>query len=106
MSERLFDRHQKRVQEGARRYLEQRRTLRDFVGPGGVKLNREEQLGLYREALNDPDMMLGILQNRQQVNKMPPDQVPKDFIEWLDRMAAMEATESTPTAEPPNTPRR
>ena len=87
---RLFERHQKRVQEGAKRYLEQKRALRDFVGPGGVKLTRREQLDLYREAINDPEMMTGILQNRQEVNKIPPDQVPRDFVEWLQRMQAME----------------
>ena len=91
MTERLHDRHVKRVQEGARRYLESKRALRDFVGPGGVKLNRREQLELYRDALNDPEMMLGILQNRQEQNKVPPDQVPRDFVEWINRMQAMEA---------------
>ena len=95
MSERLFDRHRARVQMGARRYLETKRNLRDFVGPGGVKLSRAEQLGLYRDALNDSDLMLGTLQNRQQVNKMPPDQIPRDWVEWLSRMEKM-AQEQVP----------
>jgi len=89
MSERLFDRHRARVQMGARRYLETKRNLRDFVGPGGIALSRREQLQLYRDALNDVDMMTGILKNRQEVNKVPPDQVPRDFIEFLSRMAKM-----------------
>jgi len=89
MSERLFDRHRERVQMGARRYLEAKRSLRDFVGPGGVKLTREEQLQLWRDAQSDPDMMLGILQNRQTLSKVPPDQVPRDFCEWDKRMQKM-----------------
>jgi len=95
MSERLFDRHRPRRQMGARRYLESKRLLRDFVGPGGVKLTREEQLLLWRDAQSDPDMMLGILQNRQTLSKVPPDQVPRDFAEWDLRMQKM-AQEQVP----------
>jgi hypothetical protein len=59
-----------------------------------VKLTREEQLVLWRDAQSDPDMMVGILQNRQTLSKVPPDQVPKDFVEWDKRMQAMQATET------------
>ena len=108
MSERLADRHGKRVQEGARKYLDRKRMLRDFVGPGGVKLTRVEQQQLYKDALDDPDMMLGIIQNRQQQNKVPPDQLPWDFVRWIERMEAMGATERPPAgmegSSVPNTP--
>ena len=90
MSERLWERHKKRVSEGARRYLDHKKALRDFIGPGGIKLNREEQYQLYQEALNDSQMMLGILQNLQQQHKLRPEQVPRDFVEWFDKMRAME----------------
>lgn len=93
MSERLHDRHKERVREGARRFLEHRRALREFVGPGGVKLSDEEQHELYQRAKADPEMMLSILQKRQEEHKLEPTQIPRDFVEWVERM---EATESSP----------
>jgi len=89
MAERLYDRHKERVEEGAEKLVEHRKMLRDFVGPGGIKLNREEQLNLYLEALNSPEMMLGILQSRQQERGLRPEQVPRDFVNWIDKMRAM-----------------
>ena len=93
MTDRLEDFRQELVHEGALAYLNDKEELRDFVGPGGVKLNRVEQLKLYKDALDDPEMMMGIIQNRQEYHKMPPDQLPWDFVRWTERMQAMEASE-------------
>ena len=90
MSERLEDFRGEVVHEGALTYLKDKEALRDFVGPGGVKLNKIEQQQLHRDALNDPQMMMEIIQNRQEYHKMPPDQLPWDFVRWTERMQAME----------------
>lgn len=92
MSERLEERRKEIIQEAARRYNENKKMLREFIGPGGVKMNKEEQQLLYQDALNDPEMMLGILQNRQAAHKLPPDQVPRDWVGWLTEMQEMDAS--------------
>lgn len=97
--ERLEDRRKEILQEAARRYNENKKMVREFVGPGGVALNKGEQQQLYQEALNDPNKMLGILQNLQARYKMPPDIVPRSFVEWIETMGAMETTKS-PQPEP------
>jgi len=100
--ERLEDRRKELIQEAARRYNEDKKMLREFIGPGGVKLNKQEQQEIYQEALNDPEKMLGILQNLQNKHKMPPDQVPRSFVEWLEEMRAttpLGATEAPPKSQ-------
>lgn len=94
MSERLEDFRKELVHEGALTYLRDKEAMREFVGPGGVKLNKIEQLQLYGDALNDPEMMMGIIQNRQEYHKMPPDQLPWDFVRWIERMQAMGASQT------------
>lgn len=86
--ERLEERRKELIEEAARRYNEDKKMLREHIGPGGVRLSKEEQQEIYQEALNDPEKMLGILQNLQNRHKMPPDQVPRSFVEWLDEMGA------------------
>lgn len=91
MSERLQERHWDRVREGARRFKEQKKLLRGFVGPGGVRLSDEEQHELYLKAKADPELMLSILQRRQEEHKLEPTQVPRDYVDWV---LSMQGTES------------
>lgn len=101
MAERLHDRHDERVREGALRYLEHKRALREFVGPGGVRLSDEEQRELYQKAKADPMMMLSILQARQEEHKLEPTQVPRDFVSWVQKMEATETETSEPESSVP-----
>lgn len=94
MTERLHDRHKERVREGALRYLEHKKALRQFTGPGGVRLSDEEQRELYQQAKADPAMMLSILQARQEEHKLEPTQVPRDYVDWVQRMEATDADEA------------
>lgn len=93
--ERLEERRKELIQELAHRYNEDKKMLREHIGPGGVRLSKEEQQEIYQEALNDPEKMLGILQNLQNKHKMPPDIVPRDFVDWLESMREMGATEDS-----------
>lgn len=107
MTERLHDRHKERVQEGARRYVEHKKAMREFVGPGGVTLTDEEQHELYLKAKADPEMMLSILQKRQEEHKLEPTQVPRDFVEWVEKMEATESQEGSQEEFPqPSEPRQ
>ena len=94
MSERLEEFRKELVHAGALEYLKDKEALREFIGPGGVKLTGIEQLRYYRDAQNDPGMMAEIVKNRQEYSKVPPDQLPWSFVRWIERMEAMGATES------------
>jgi hypothetical protein len=81
---RLYERHEKRVDAGAKRYLEQKRKAEADCGFGGVKLTRQEKADLYLQAALDPMgvQMSEILMRRQQANKLGPGQLPADFVSW------------------------
>lgn len=94
MSERLWDRHEQRVHEGALAYLEQKRALREYAGFGGIKLTETEEREIYQEVKANPAKRLSVLQNRQRAHKQAPWQIPKDLIKWIQKMEATGTTES------------
>jgi hypothetical protein len=101
-NERFWQRHQDRIEKGARRELQIRQKAAEFYGEGGVKLSRAEKAELYREMALDPMgvKMAGVLANRQRANKLGPDQLPLDFLEWdAAQWAKLQAGETEPQEE-------
>jgi hypothetical protein len=84
LNERLWTRHQKRVETGARRHLDAKKRMEDVYGEGGVKLTQREKAELYLQAALDPmgQQMSEILMRRQQANKVGPTAVPRDWFLW------------------------
>ena len=94
---RLSERYEKLVEEGAQRELDRRYMTADFYGEGGVALSREEKMQLFKEHAYDPTGagMIDTLNRRREANKMGPNDVPKDWGEWVSSMAAKMLGEQT-----------
>lgn len=88
--DRLWQRTQERIEEGRDRRLAYKAMLREFVGEGGIRLNREEKQQLFHAARLSLDLRMAILQAEQERFKMKPDQWPRTLIRDLQRLQAME----------------
>lgn len=87
----LWERTQDRIEEGRDRRKAYKDMLREYVGPGGIRLSKSEKLQLFRVARTNPDLRMAILQAEQERFKMKPDQIPKTLIRELQRLQAMES---------------
>lgn len=84
VKDRLYERHRERVEQGARRLVEQRQRMAEMFGEGGHQLSQIEQMEIYQELAEDPEghRMSEVLGRRQRANKVGPDRVPRDFCDW------------------------
>lgn len=93
MSEdRLWQRTQDRIEEGRDRRKAYKDMLREYVGPGGVRLSKSEKRQLFRVARENPELRMAILQAEQERFKMTPKQIPKTLISDLQRLQAMDSS--------------
>jgi hypothetical protein len=87
---RLSERYEDLVEKGARRELERRRLTENYFGEGGIQLSRLEKTQLFQQLALDPTGvgMLDTLNRRREANKLGPNDIPKDWGEWVSSMAA------------------
>jgi len=83
--ERFYTRHRQLVTELANRIVNDRKFMRESIGPGGVKLKRQEVLDRYMEIRDDPAGHTAAIQREQAKWGMAPNEIPLSYLRSIVR---------------------